>query len=138
MGRCCAALHRALGQLRGPSAASATSSSRVGPLSSFAPVDVSALVTKAEFQIFVMFDEAMDHRVLRGESWPMMRLEVGATAWIPYGWIPLVCGEEEINSFIVVPWVNADLFKKTMGPVGKVMEDADMAKGEVDEIVLVG
>jgi heat shock protein 5 len=34
--------------------------------------------------------------------------------------------------------LNADLFKKTMGPVGRVMEDADMAKGEVDEIVLVG
>jgi heat shock protein 5 len=34
--------------------------------------------------------------------------------------------------------LNADLFKKTMGPVGRVMEDADMAKSEVDEIVLVG
>jgi heat shock protein 5 len=34
--------------------------------------------------------------------------------------------------------LNADLFKKTMGPVGRVMEDADMEKSEVDEIVLVG
>jgi len=31
-----------------------------------------------------------------------------------------------------------DLFKKTLGPVQKVMEDSDMSKGEVDEIVLVG
>jgi len=31
-----------------------------------------------------------------------------------------------------------DLFKKTLGPVTKVMEDADMQKSEVDEIVLVG
>jgi len=34
--------------------------------------------------------------------------------------------------------LNTDLFKKTLGPVGRVMEDADMGKSEVDEIVLVG
>jgi len=34
--------------------------------------------------------------------------------------------------------LNNDLFKKTLGPVGKVMDDADMSKSEVDEIVLVG
>merc|ERR1712233_204890 len=34
--------------------------------------------------------------------------------------------------------LNNDLFKKTMGPVGKVMDDADVEKSEVDEIVLVG
>merc|ERR1711871_926396 len=34
--------------------------------------------------------------------------------------------------------LNMDLFKKTLGPVGKVMEDADLSKNEVDEIVLVG
>jgi len=34
--------------------------------------------------------------------------------------------------------LNNDLFKKTLGPVGKVMEDADVEKDEVDEIVLVG
>merc|ERR1712021_22055 len=34
--------------------------------------------------------------------------------------------------------LNQDLFKKTLGPVGKVMEDADLSKSEVDEIVLVG
>ena len=34
--------------------------------------------------------------------------------------------------------LNNDLFKKTLGPVQKVMEDADMEKSEVDEIVLVG
>jgi endoplasmic reticulum chaperone BiP len=31
-----------------------------------------------------------------------------------------------------------DLFKKTLGPVKKVMDDADMEKSAVDEIVLVG
>jgi len=34
--------------------------------------------------------------------------------------------------------LNTDLFKKTMGPVQRVMEDADLAKDEIDEIVLVG
>jgi len=34
--------------------------------------------------------------------------------------------------------LNNDLFKKTLGPVGRVLEDADVSKGEVDEIVLVG
>jgi heat shock protein 5 len=34
--------------------------------------------------------------------------------------------------------LNIDLFKKTLAPVQKVLEDADMAKSEVDEIVLVG
>jgi heat shock protein 5 len=34
--------------------------------------------------------------------------------------------------------LNLDLFKKTLGPVNKVLEDADMTKDEVDEIVLVG
>merc|ERR1712023_125936 len=34
--------------------------------------------------------------------------------------------------------LNMDLFKKTLGPVGKVMSDAGMKKNEVDEIVLVG
>jgi endoplasmic reticulum chaperone BiP len=34
--------------------------------------------------------------------------------------------------------LNVDLFKKTLGPVKKVMEDADMSMDEVDEIVLVG
>jgi len=34
--------------------------------------------------------------------------------------------------------LNNDLFKKTLGPVGRVLEDADMAKNEIDEIVLVG
>jgi heat shock protein 5 len=34
--------------------------------------------------------------------------------------------------------LNNDLFKKTLGPVGRVLEDADIAKSEVDEIVLVG
>lgn len=34
--------------------------------------------------------------------------------------------------------LNQDLFKKTLGPVSKVMKDADLSKNEVDEIVLVG
>uniref|UniRef100_A0A7S2RAJ3 Uncharacterized protein n=1 Tax=Eucampia antarctica TaxID=49252 RepID=A0A7S2RAJ3_9STRA len=34
--------------------------------------------------------------------------------------------------------LNNDLFKKTLGPVGKVMDDSDVSKSEVDEIVLVG
>jgi len=34
--------------------------------------------------------------------------------------------------------LNIDLFKKTLGPVQKVLEDGDMKKDEVDEIVLVG
>ncbi len=34
--------------------------------------------------------------------------------------------------------LNIDLFKKTMGPVKKVLDDADLKKSEVDEIVLVG
>merc|ERR1719313_2465937 len=34
--------------------------------------------------------------------------------------------------------LNNDLFKKTMGPVSKVMEDAELDKTEIDEIVLVG
>merc|ERR1712046_346701 len=34
--------------------------------------------------------------------------------------------------------LNIDLFKKTLGPVGKVMSDAGLKKNEVDEIVLVG
>lgn len=34
--------------------------------------------------------------------------------------------------------LNNDLFKKTMGPVARVMEDADLSKSEIDEIVLVG
>ena len=31
-----------------------------------------------------------------------------------------------------------DLFRSTMKPVQKVLEDADMKKEEIDEIVLVG
>lgn len=31
-----------------------------------------------------------------------------------------------------------DLFKRTLGPVQKVMKDADLTISEVDEIVLVG
>ena len=34
--------------------------------------------------------------------------------------------------------LNADLFKKTLGPVGKVLDDADVSKSEVDDVVLVG
>jgi len=34
--------------------------------------------------------------------------------------------------------LNIDLFKKTLGPVGKVMSDAGLKKTEVDELVLVG
>lgn len=34
--------------------------------------------------------------------------------------------------------LNADLFKKTLGPVGRVLADADMSKADIDEIVLVG
>merc|ERR1712147_399904 len=34
--------------------------------------------------------------------------------------------------------LNNDLFKKTLAPVSRVLEDADVAKSEVDEIVLVG
>merc|ERR1711991_566692 len=33
---------------------------------------------------------------------------------------------------------NNDLFKKTMGPVDKVLEDAGLKKNQVDELVLVG
>jgi len=34
--------------------------------------------------------------------------------------------------------INNDLFKKTLGPVQKVLEDSKLKKNEVDEIVLVG
>ena len=34
--------------------------------------------------------------------------------------------------------LNNDLFKKTLGPVKRVLEDAGISKSEVDEIVLVG
>ena len=34
--------------------------------------------------------------------------------------------------------LNQDLFKKTLGPVKRVMEDAGLKKSEIDELVLVG
>merc|ERR1712125_48737 len=34
--------------------------------------------------------------------------------------------------------LNSDLFKKTLSPVGKVLDDADVSKSEVDDVVLVG
>jgi heat shock protein 5 len=34
--------------------------------------------------------------------------------------------------------LNGDLFKETLGPVKKVLESADMAKSDVDHVVLVG
>jgi heat shock protein 5 len=34
--------------------------------------------------------------------------------------------------------LNIDLFRKTMGPVKRAMEDAGFAKGDLDEVVLVG
>merc|ERR1711912_15877 len=34
--------------------------------------------------------------------------------------------------------LNMDLFKKTLGPVQKVMDDSEMKKDEIDELVLVG
>jgi molecular chaperone DnaK (HSP70) len=34
--------------------------------------------------------------------------------------------------------LSQDLFRSTMKPVQKVIEDADLGKNEVDEIVLVG
>ena len=34
--------------------------------------------------------------------------------------------------------LNADLFKKTLGPVQKALDDAKVKKSEIDEIVLVG
>jgi heat shock protein 5 len=34
--------------------------------------------------------------------------------------------------------LNIDLFKKTMGPVSKVMSDGGLSKSEIDEMVLVG
>jgi heat shock protein 5 len=34
--------------------------------------------------------------------------------------------------------LNMDLFKKTLGPVKKVLDDGDLKKSEIDEIVLVG
>jgi len=34
--------------------------------------------------------------------------------------------------------LNLDLFKKTMGPVSKVMSDGGLSKSEIDEMVLVG
>lgn len=34
--------------------------------------------------------------------------------------------------------LNNDLFRKTLGPVRKAMEDAKFQKSEIDEIVLVG
>ena len=34
--------------------------------------------------------------------------------------------------------LNADLFKKTLAPVQRVLDDAGLKKGEVDEVVLVG
>ena len=33
--------------------------------------------------------------------------------------------------------INNDIFKKTLGPVEKIMDDVDVGKSEVDEIVLV-
>ena len=35
-------------------------------------------------------------------------------------------------------FVSQDLFRSTVKPVQKVMEDADLKKDQVDEIVLVG
>lgn len=34
--------------------------------------------------------------------------------------------------------LNNDLFKKTLGPVKQVLEDSDMQKSDIDEIVMVG
>merc|ERR1712232_876340 len=34
--------------------------------------------------------------------------------------------------------LNADLFKKTLGPVKKVLESAQLSKSDIDHIVLVG
>eukprot|EP00957_Ditylum_brightwellii_P172243 13112097-Ditylum_brightwellii.AAC.1 len=34
--------------------------------------------------------------------------------------------------------LNADLFKKTLGPVKKVLQDAGLSKVDVDKVVLVG
>ena len=58
-------------------------------------------------------------RVARGRS---MRLGEGAARAVDYTRARF----EELN---------IDLFKKTLTPVGKVLSDAGLKKGEVDEIV---
>ena len=40
--------------------------------------------------------------------------------------------------FHYLPVVTQDLFRSTMKPVQQVMEDSDLKKTEIDEIVLVG
>ena len=47
------------------------------------------------------------------------------------------CGLQPL-SFACILHMFQDLFRSTMKPVQKVLEDADLAKNEVDEIVLVG
>ena len=73
-------------------------------------VDCNTLAEKAEFTMIDKFDTALEHASVKSESWPMLNLEVGSSAWIPYGWAPLVCGLEEVATFVVAPWGNDAMY----------------------------
>ena len=78
-------------------------------------VDAHVLIDQGEMQLLDAFDEALSSKSLRDQSWPMMTLQPGQSSWVPYGCIPLVCGDEDVTSFSVAPWVNADMFKAGTG-----------------------
>jgi hypothetical protein len=78
-------------------------------------VDAHVLIDQGEMQLLDSFDEALSNKGLRDQSWPMMTLQPGQTGWVPYGCIALVCGDDEVTSFSVAPWVNAKMFKAGIG-----------------------
>ena len=79
------------------------------------------LVNKAGLESFDCIDEALDEPSISRYRWPVGVVWPGSAMWIPTGSLALVCHDQELGSFVTVPWVCSEEVKMLDAAVGEVI-----------------
>ena len=57
------------------------------------------------------FDDVLEQKQVKEELWPCCMIETDQVAWVPYGWVALAAGLEDMVTFTVIPWLNVQMYK---------------------------
>ena len=72
-------------------------------------MDLAIIAKKGQMVDMTQFDAALSHKGLRLEKYYSTVLHPGEAVWVPWGYLPVVIGTDEINYYTVYPWMATEL-----------------------------
>jgi len=73
------------------------------------PMEVQRALDKTSITSLEQIETALENRGVARIQWPIIRLNSGEVAWVPFGHIPFVTSQTELADTLYIPWMTSAL-----------------------------